>query len=69
MEVHQTEFLQAVVLAGAVALAMTVWDMAQERMSVAGTLKAEARKDHARAVNAIAPARFARASRDPTARQ
>lgn len=30
MDVHQTEFLQAVVLAGAVALGMTVWDVARE---------------------------------------
>jgi hypothetical protein len=30
MEVHQTEFLQAVVLAGAVALGMTVWEESRE---------------------------------------
>ena len=30
MEVHQTEFLHAVVLAGAVALGMTVWENSRE---------------------------------------
>ena len=75
MDVHQTEFLQAVVLAGAVALGMTVWDKGQERVHAAGTPKAEARKDQVRlgalvtARTAIAPARDTRVSRDPTAQQ
>jgi len=30
MEVHQTEFLHAVVLAGVVALGMTVWENSRE---------------------------------------
>jgi hypothetical protein len=30
MEVHQTEFLQAVVLAGVVALGMNLWESARE---------------------------------------
>jgi Flp pilus assembly protein CpaB len=34
MEVHQTEFLQAVALAGAVALAMTVWDTSGQEARV-----------------------------------
>jgi hypothetical protein len=67
MEVHQTEFLQAVALAGAVALAMTVWDKSQERVSVAGTPKTEARKDHVRADNTIAPASKTRVPRNPIA--
>jgi hypothetical protein len=39
MEVHQTEFLQAVALAGIVALAMTVWDTRPQaaRAQIAGT--------------------------------
>jgi hypothetical protein len=39
MEVHQTEFLQAVALAGVVALAMTVWDTSRQeaRVQAAGT--------------------------------
>jgi hypothetical protein len=39
MDVHQTEFLQAVALAGAVALAMQIWDTSpqQARVHVAGT--------------------------------
>jgi hypothetical protein len=34
MEVHQTEFLQAVVLAGAVALGMTVWESGRDEARV-----------------------------------
>lgn len=39
MEVHQREFLQAVAIAGAVALAMTVWDTRphEARAQIAGT--------------------------------
>ena len=37
MEVHQTEFLQAVVLAGAVALGMTAWENVREEARVYGT--------------------------------
>ena len=34
MEVHQTEFLQAVVLAGAVALATTAWENGRDEARV-----------------------------------
>ena len=36
MEVHQTEFLQAVVLAGAVALATTAWENGRDEARVYG---------------------------------
>jgi len=82
MDVHQTAFLQAVALAGAVALAMTVWDKGRDkaRGQAAGTPagKVEARKNQgqlgafvtsqARKDNALAPARKTRASSDPTSR-
>jgi hypothetical protein len=82
MEVHQGAFLQAVALAGAVALGMTVWDNGREEALVqaAGTpvRKVETRKDQfrlggfvapqARIDNAIAPARKTRASGDPISR-
>jgi len=82
MEVHQTAFLQAVALAGAVALAMTVWDNGRDkaRGQAAGTLagKVEARKNQgqlgafvtpqARKDNAIAPARKTQTSREPLSR-
>jgi hypothetical protein len=57
MEVHQREFVQAVVLAGAMALWMTVWDRGQEPVRADGRPKAESRKDHASAHNAVTPAR------------
>ncbi|HEY6240894.1 MAG TPA: hypothetical protein VIW78_08650 [Burkholderiales bacterium] len=34
MEIHQTTFVQAVALAGAVALLMTGWDRAREEVRV-----------------------------------
>lgn len=39
MEVHQTEFVQAVALAAAVALAMTIWDTSPQdaRVQIVGT--------------------------------
>jgi hypothetical protein len=39
MEVHQTEFLQAVALAGFVALAMTVWDTSRQEAQYTGVKK------------------------------
>jgi hypothetical protein len=61
MDVHQKEFIQAVVLAVAVALAMTVWDKVQERAQGAPVGKAETRKG---ADDNIAPARKTQISRD-----
>jgi len=57
MEIHQKEFVQAVVLAGVVALWMTVWDGGRELARADGRPNAEAWKDHAGAHNAVAPAR------------
>ena len=68
MDIHQTEFLQAVVLAGAVALWTTVWDQGKEHVQGAPVGKTEIRKDHARADNPIAAVRNTRVSRDPAAR-
>jgi hypothetical protein len=68
MEVHQTEFLQAVVLAGAVALATAAWDNRQESVQGTPTGKAETRKDRVRA-NAVVLASKTRVSRDTTVQQ
>jgi len=65
MDVHQTEFLQAVVLAGAVALGMTAWDKGQEPVQADGGPRAETRKDHARADNIVATTGKTRTSEDP----
>jgi hypothetical protein len=55
MEAHQTEFLQAVVLAGVVALSMTAWDGGLGPDKGDRRAKAEIRKDHVRDRNAQAP--------------
>jgi hypothetical protein len=55
MEVHQTEFLQAVVLAGVLALSMTAWDEGQGPEKGDRSAKAEIRKDHVRDRNAQVP--------------
>jgi len=48
MEVHQTEFLHAVVLAGAVALGMTVWENSREEAHLhpSGTQSTGVRQSH-----------------------
>ena len=55
MEAHQTEFLQAVVLAGVVALSMTAWDAGLGPENGDRNAKAEIRKDQVRDRNAQAP--------------
>lgn len=55
MEAHQTEFLQAVVLAGVVALSMTAWDAGLGPEKGDRRAKAEIRKDQVRERNAQAP--------------
>jgi hypothetical protein len=55
MEAHQTEFLQAVVLAGVVALTMTAWDDGRGIEKSDRSAKAELRKDQVRDRNAQAP--------------
>jgi hypothetical protein len=55
MEVHQAEFLQAVVLAGVVALSMTAWDEGLGPVKNDRSAKAEIRKDQVRDRNAQAP--------------
>ena len=55
MEAHQTEFLQAVVLAGVVALSMTAWDEGLGPGKGDHRAKAEIRKDHVRDGSAQAP--------------
>lgn len=69
MDIHQTEFIQAVVLAGAVALGMTAWDKAREPVQADGRPRAEARKDHARAGNIVATSVKTRTSQDPSAQR
>jgi len=55
MEAHQTEFLQAVVLAGVVALTMTAWDDGHGIEKSDRRAKAEIRKDQVRDRSAQAP--------------
>jgi len=69
MDVHQTEFLQAVVLAGAVALGMTAWDKGQEPVQADGRPAAETRKDHVRADSIVATTGKTRTSEDARAQR
>jgi hypothetical protein len=55
MEAHQTEFLQAVVLAGVVALTMTAWDDGHGIEKSDRSAKVELRKDQVRDRSAQAP--------------
>jgi hypothetical protein len=64
MDVHQTEFLQAIVLAGVVALSMTVWDEGRGPAKGDGRPKAEILKDHVHDRTAFASAREAPVQRD-----
>ena len=66
MEVHQKEFLVAVVLAAAMALATAAWDKRQEHVHGAPVGKAEAWKSQ---VRTVAFAGKPQAPRDATVRQ
>jgi hypothetical protein len=68
MDVHQTEFLQAVVLAGAVALGMTAWDKGRDTVLADGRPGAETRKDH-RADSIVATTGKTRTSAEPRAQR